>query len=282
MTEADRGTDEKKIAALVRFVAAAGSVEIAGLADGAVRLCATGQAQRLFSERVLRQASSRGLVERAGMSVRASAQARGYLRRALVAGATPDCQAQHRDLEKRTVVTESGRETVTVNPGESPLGAIARLKERSGAPFLPAEALAAGERLHADFTRAHLQPRLTMSYEPRLSARTKGGMREAADLTDTALEARKRVNRAVTAMGPDLSGVALDACCFQKGLETIERERQWPARSAKLILRVALMTLARHYAPPPRAARHSHAWGAEDYRPDRGGFGMDDALVRKP
>lgn len=276
MTEAGKGATEKMIGALVRFVAAAGSVEIAGMQDGALLLGGTGQTQRLFGEALLRQASSRGLVERAGRSVRATPQARAYLRRVLLAGGTPDCQGQHRDLEERTMVTESGRETVTVNLAESPLGAIARLKERSGAPFLPAEALAAGERLHGDFTRAHLQPRMTMSYEPRLSAKTKGRAGGAADLTDSALEARARVNRAVTAMGPELSGVALDVCCFQKGLEIVERERQWPVRSAKLILRVALMTLARHYAPPPREARRSHAWGAEGYRPDSNGLGTED------
>ena len=90
-----------------------------------------------------------------------------------------------------------------------------------------------------------------------------------ADLTDSAIAARVAVNRALEAMGPELAGVALDVCCFMKGLETVERERQWPVRSAKLMLRTALMALSRHYNPPTpaRRARVEH-WGAEGYRPE--------------
>ncbi|MHB0954444.1 MAG: DUF6456 domain-containing protein, partial [Allorhizobium sp.] len=125
-----------------------------------------------------------------------------------------------------------------------------------------------GERLAADFMRAGLQPRITSSWEPRLSGRVRGQAGGAVELSDSALGARGRVSAAVDAMGPELSGVALDVCCFMKGLEVVERERQWPVRSAKLMLRAALMALARHYTPPQRsAARRSHHWGTEDYRP---------------
>ncbi len=226
-----------------------------------------GKPPRPVAGATVAQARSFGLVTLEGNIVRATAEALPFLRRALV-GSPEAYQEQHRDIETATVAVEGGRQAVRVNHLESPLGAAARLKEKSGQPFLPPDAIAAGERLNADFTRAHLQPRLTMSYEPRLSTKTKGGTGGAADISDSAMSARFRVGKAMEAIGPELCGVALDVCCFQKGLEIVERERQWPARSAKLMLRTALMALARHYAPPRAAPRRNHAWGAEGYRPD--------------
>ncbi|MCD7111021.1 DUF6456 domain-containing protein [Rhizobium sp. DKSPLA3] len=193
-----------------------------------------------------------------------------FLKRALSA---PEAAfaGQHRHIASGTVETAAGRQTVQVNLAESPLAHIARLKEKSGKPFLPAEALEAGQRLHRDFTRAQLQPRMTMSYAPQLSTRTRGGG-GGSEIADSAMTARSRVARAMEAIGPELCGVAIDVCGFEKGLETVERERQWPARSAKLLLRAALMALARHYAPPPASPeRRTHAWGAEGYRPDMDG-----------
>lgn len=214
------------------------------------------------------EALASGLIESDGDGLRLSPQARSYLRRA-TADKDEQFLQQHATIEHGTVEIDGLPRRLRIDRDESPLASLARLKDRSGAAFMPDAAIAAGERLLSDFTRGQLQPRVTASWEPRLASRSTGSRGGMADITDSAMAARLAVNRALEALGPELSGVALDVCCFMKGLETVERERQWPVRSAKLMLRTALLALSRHYHPPSpsRRPRMEH-WGAEGYRPE--------------
>lgn len=267
----------KNLTRLVRHAVSAGD---AGLAIGsaAAGIVHLGAERRSCPEAALKQAVSLGLVRLSGNLLHATAEARGFLRRALAAAGMESEDAfagQHRNIVTTTVELDGARQPVSRNLDESPLSSLARLKDKTGAPFFPAEAVSAGERLLDDFTRAQLQPRITSSWEPRLSSRGKGERGGLADIAASALESRRRFGSAMEAMGPELSGVAADVCCFGKGLELVERERQWPARSAKLMLRTALLSLARHYAPPPRQTEHRqrHHWGAEDFRPAAEAYG---------
>jgi hypothetical protein len=136
---------------------------------------------------------------------------------------------------------------VQVNLAESPLSSLRRLKQRDGSPFIDEDAFQAGERLRVDFERGQLQPRISANWEASVARNTRGAGYGASDLSDMAVAARDRTHCALKAVGPELSGVLVDVCCFLKGLETVERERQWPVRSGKLMLRTALASLVRHY-----------------------------------
>jgi len=41
--------------------------------------------------------------------------------------------------------------------------------------------------------------------------------------------------------------VALRCCCYLQGLEIVEKRMGWSARSGKIVLRIALQRLRRHY-----------------------------------
>ena len=133
------------------------------------------------------------------------------------------------------------------------------------------EEFRAGERLRADYTRGQIMPRLGANWVASVSSGRRGGAGGGADLTDAVLGARQRVDNAIAAVGPELSGVLIDVCCFLKGLELVESERGWPVRSAKVVLKAALATLARHYSPVKERERPCVLhWGAADYRPSIG------------
>ncbi len=155
-------------------------------------------------------------------------------------------RSQHVALARRDIKTEHGSASVVVDESESPLAWLARRKGRDGRAFIEAHQLQAGERLRAEFTRAHMMPRTTSNWSSPMSTGRRGGER-ASMFTETVIAARQRVRHALDAAGPEFSGLLLDVCCFLKRLEDVERERAWPSRSAKVVLQLALDRLARHY-----------------------------------
>lgn len=167
-------------------------------------------------------------------------------------------RAQHLTLAERVIETGHGAQTVLVDDGESPLAWLARRRGRDGRSLVAPHQLLAGERLRADFTRAHMMPRTTSNWSVPLSPdRSDGGGR--THFTDAMIASRQRVDHALDAVGPEFSGVLLDLCCFLKGLEDLERDRGWPARSAKVVLQLGLDRLARHYGYMAQAKGRSEA-----------------------
>jgi hypothetical protein len=179
--------------------------------------------------------------------------------------------AQHRTTIVKTIFENSGPQQVLSNVNESPLARLYLRPVKQGKPWLNEHEFQAGERLRSDFEKAQLQPRVSSNWVSNVASKGRSG-NVSADLSDFAIDARKRVEAVITALGPDLANVALDICCFLKGLETIERDHGWPPRSAKLMLRTALRELVRHYglAVNPqlrdKTMRITH-WGSDGFRP---------------
>ncbi|MDN5927184.1 MAG: DUF6456 domain-containing protein [Hyphomicrobiales bacterium] len=212
--------------------------------------------------------ASAGLLVRASGAIGISVAGEAALRRAAAEG--DPYREQHGEIAPQRFDTANGWIVANVNMAESPLAQLARRKAKDGSPFLRAAEWRAGERLRTDYTRARIMPRLGANWQAAIaSGRRDGGAGGIAELTDAALAARQRVEHALDAVGPELAGVLIDVCCFLKGLETVEMERGWPVRSAKIMLKSALGALSRHYERPKEERPHRGVlhWGTEDYRP---------------
>lgn len=160
-----------------------------------------------------------------------------------------DHAERHRVWDSRTVPDpENGRHRrrARVNIAESPLLLLARRREGDGTPFLTPGMVAAGERLRKDFELAQMGPRTTQNWTGFMTAgidvsRSGGGHRGGSE------SARDRVAVALRELGPGMGDVVLRVCCFLEGIEMTERRLGWSARSGKIVLRLALMRLERHY-----------------------------------
>ncbi|WP_247657785.1 DUF6456 domain-containing protein [Aquabacter sp. L1I39] len=174
------------------------------------------------------------------MSGRTSLSSRGR------AGGRRAARAGHpaRPVAMQRIRLDGAEREVQVDLAESPLAWLAQRKGRDGTALIDAAQLVAGERLRSDFTRAGLTPRMTTNWDPAGRA---GPGQGGLAFSEQVLAAKARLDRALATVGPELSGVLLDVCCFLKGLEAVEQERGWPARTAKVVLGLGLSRLARHY-----------------------------------
>jgi hypothetical protein len=212
-----------------------------------------------------------GAVEASGAgNLVLSVAGRAMVRRLLAGG--DDFSMQHQARVATTAELDGERIAVTVDLAESPLAWLRSHKGRDGKPLIDAAAFQAGERLRADFTRGQMMPRVTANWSASVASGRRGSAGGMAELTEAALSARMRCERAILAVGPEFADILVDFCCFLKGIEDIEAVRGWPKRSAKLVLQLALSALARHYGLSPaaqgqRASRGLRHWGSPDYRP---------------
>jgi hypothetical protein len=181
---------------------------------------------------------------------RITSAGRAALKRILGEAAGEDFGDQHREIEEREETDEDGRPTgrrVRYNVAESPLVALSRRKDKDGRPFLSDRMVVAGERLREDFELAQMGPRVAQNWDRFLTAGDRGAFSGDGGLAEGPKAARDRVLAALTDLGPGLGDVVLRCCCFLEGLETMERRMGWSARSGKIVLRIALQRLCRHY-----------------------------------
>lgn len=131
-----------------------------------------------------------------------------------------------------------GRRSVTVNVAESPL---AWLHSRG---HLADREFAAGEQLRRDYEAAELAPSITMNWDP---VRVKSGQFSGLNASERQLAAKRRFDEATQAAGKGLADILWRVVCAGETLPDAEKAMDWPVRSGKLVLRLALERVADYY-----------------------------------
>lgn len=137
---------------------------------------------------------------------------------------------------------EAGGRRARYNLAESPVAVLGRRREKDGSPYLHPDFVRAAERLREDFELAQMGASATQDWDIYLTGDARGQTAAKAPQG-----ARARVAAALTDLGPDLGHIALRVCCHLEGVEEAEQRLGWAARSGKVVLRIALRRLARHY-----------------------------------
>jgi lambda repressor-like predicted transcriptional regulator len=154
---------------------------------------------------------------------------------------------QHREWDTREVSEGTGARRMRYNMAESPIAVLGRRRDRDGKLFLEPDMIEAAERLREDFELAQMGPRVAQNWDRFLTAGDRGGFRADAGVAEGPRSARDRVALALRDLGPGLGDVVLRVCCYLEGLEMAEKRMGWASRSGKIVLRIALMRLKRHY-----------------------------------
>ncbi|EBA17766.1 hypothetical protein RSK20926_18547 [Roseobacter sp. SK209-2-6] len=130
--------------------------------------------------------------------------------------------------------------------GETPLDMLARLTDKTGSPYLQDVLVKAGKRLREDYELAQIGDHLNQE-QAYFSEAPDCGINNSIRPNPATEAAKKRAVSALQTLGPGLNDIALRCCCHLEGLETAERHLGWSARSGKVVLRIALMQLQKHY-----------------------------------
>lgn len=163
--------------------------------------------------------------------------------------ATPEerYQAQHHPIVTRTVMNPSGGErAVRAFAASLALKRLSALRDGRGAPWLSADELAAAARLHRDWSAGQLGLVRGSDWTAApLSSSARGAGNGQEGVLAAHCDARARVEDVLGSLAAPLRRVVERVCLREEGLEVLERQEGWPARSGKIALKLGLAQLAR-------------------------------------
>lgn len=214
----------------------------------------TGSAAIRIPPILVRCALERGLLMVVGDSLQITDATASWLRRgntskSFAVNIDDRFTAQHWQLEEREIFDDCGGLTkVRMNVEVSPLLSLYRQRDKFGERFLSDNEFAAGEKLRNDYVCSNMGKMSGSNWTG--IARDKSVARSVSQSDDgniRAIDAKRRVMGALASVGSMLDRVLFSVLLREQGLNSLEMNYQWPNRSAKVVLKIALAKLAAHY-----------------------------------
>ena len=153
--------------------------------------------------------------------------------------------AQHQAIVSRDVIDSDGAlRKVRGVDGEAPMRRLAALKGPNGEPWLSQAELGAAGKLRSDWSAGELSLVRGSDWLAAPIGTTRGPANAQEAAMARRCDARRRLADALAKLAEPLRRVVERVCLYEEGLEALERSEGWPARSAKLALKLGLAQLA--------------------------------------
>jgi len=224
--------------------------ELSSMSGGTYRLGA-----RILPSALVTELQKKDLIEKNDGQLKINSRGEAILRRIeasqqkhpLNGQKTDAFMAQHQHRGRKKIGAGKDAQLLVANLSDSPLWWLKSRKDKKGNPLISQAQFEAGERLRSDWELSQKGPRVTMNWDVATRVERPSGPGEAYDPTPAELKAKIRYEKALESLGSGLADIAQRICCRYEGLEDAEKAMNWPQRSAKVVLSIALSQLAHHY-----------------------------------
>ncbi len=148
---------------------------------------------------------------------------------------------QHDELAEsaRSVEDDGGKVTGYVKGARVVTSCVLDRLYRRG--LIAATYWTAGKDLYRDFFGSGMSPQITMRFKDYVSG---GGQRSHSERQ---VEAKRRFDAAMRAVGSELNDLLFDVVCMDKTLGECELMRRWRPTTALAVLTIGLGQLREHY-----------------------------------
>ncbi len=169
-------------------------------------------------------------------------------------GAAPNAKdkaCQHQDIEEKEMFDPQGRlRPVRINGRVTAFGRLARSTDARGVPLLSKAQIEAGILFARDYAKAGMGQVSTQCFDAVLVDDQRRYDRYEAAMISR-LDRQRRVQEAISCLGPGLDRALIQVCCEGQSVEQLERAEKWGRNAGLEILRLALSRLSVFYGTQP-------------------------------